>query len=253
MSQDHTTLDLARAFIQAGELDDARATLDAHIQTQPADDDARRLHAEILARLNAPQAALDDLDRLAVMGPDDIMLYANLLEALNRPAVMVLAEGCSRYPDDERLLERYVRTLHPEQARTLIADRSGWRWRQWAGDLAVQVNDLNDAIHCYTDAVDAVAGRDHFESIHARLLLARAGVYLHLNQLDSAESDYQSAAGLVPGDPVIDFNLGIIAARRGHHDRAQALCKTAIVKAPPALRGSLRESMRAAGLTPAED
>lgn len=253
MSQDHTTLDLARAFIQAGELDDARATLDAHIQVKSDDNDARRLRAEILARLNAPQSALYDMDRLDVLAPDDIMLYANLLEALNRPAVTILAEGCSRYPDDERLLERYVRTLRPEQARVLIADRSGWRWRQWAGDLAVHMDDFDDAIQCYTDAIDGVAGRDHFESIHARLLLARAGVYLHLNQLDAAESDYQSAAGLVPDDPVIDFNLGIIAARRGHQNRAQALCVTAIANAAPALRDRLRESMRAAGLTPEAD
>ena len=58
--------------------------------------------------------------------------------------------------------------------------------------------------------------------------------------LDRAESDYGTAATLIPDDPMIGFNRGLIAARRGDKDNARRLCREAYHHAPPVLQEHIR-------------
>jgi tetratricopeptide (TPR) repeat protein len=264
----YTSLQLAESFLNAGELTDALEILDQHLQSQPDDDQARRLRAAINARLpgaDALNTALADLDALRVTTAPDVGLQAILLERLGQveEAAAVCERGCAAYPDDERLLEQWLRLLQNlgaiDRARELVAvqgqQRESWRWWQWAGDLAAEAGDDPAAAGHYTAALTMLRERhdvqpanihtqpDTAAVLYARLLLARGGAWLRLDHNAAAEADYREAALILPDDPVIGFNRGLLAARRGDLDMARRLCEQALAAAGPALTAHLRTAV----------
>lgn len=271
----YSNLDLANAFIQTGELGDALAALNRHLDDTPQDEDGRRLRAEVLARLPGDEsllAALADLQALSIQTTHDIILQSVLLERLGAidQALATVAEGQKRHPDDDRLTERYLVLLRKmgkvDQAREIVdrlvtAESHDWRWTQWAGDLAADAGDDQAAIEHYSAALAAIAARYDIDTdsaakqlsdksisdaaamtiggIYARLLLARADAYVRLGDLDAGETDYRSAAILIPDEPMIPFNLGLIAARRGDLEGAVEQCRRAYAGASDTLQAHM--------------
>lgn len=154
-------LELAEAFIQAGELTDALKALNQHLSEHLHDDNTRRLRAAVLMRLpDQAEAALADFDRLTRITAEDetqrSIIYQQLNDWTQANAAMQRAYGL--LPDDERLTERYVTTLEMsgqlEAARQLIAQQpSTWRWLQIAGDLASRAGDHQTALSHYEAAI----------------------------------------------------------------------------------------------------
>ncbi len=243
----YTPMELASVFIQTGELRDALDALNQHLTDSPEDGEGLRLRAQVLARL--PQttdwtAAIADLKALRDPGLDDIFLHSVLHERLGDydQALAILTQSGAAL-ESARMVERRVYLLQkrgdPAAALALVAQQAQtWRWQEWAGDLALQSAVYETAIAHYNAALASVPvfGDTRWtESIRARLLLARAEAALKLNNFDAAERDYTEAERLIPGDPMIVFNRGIIAAQRGDLDTAQQLCRAALAKAGSSL------------------
>src|SRR5690242_19339862 len=77
----YSPMELADAFIRAGELADALDALNQQLIDQPADDEARRLRAQVLMRIPGEehvQAALGDLESIASPTQDDNLRRALL-------------------------------------------------------------------------------------------------------------------------------------------------------------------------------
>lgn len=276
----YSTLELARAFIQAGELPDALDALNQHLTTTPDDPQARRLRAEINARMATSEhleSALADLQNLSEMTTDDVILQMNLLEKLNRTEEALQVAANAPYMTHQRLAEQYLHLLrshqHHQKAMEIVralqtASPDAWHWSQWAGDLSSDLNNHKQAIQHYSDALATIQKRYPIdtqstaqvlasgnmgdavsltiEGIFARLLLARAEAHQHTEQWGLAEADYKAAAKLIPDDPVILFNLGVIAFRRGNPDNACALCQQALQKASPTLHNHMLASLQPA-------
>lgn len=258
----YTPLQLAQAFISTGEIDDALAALDEHLTAEPADDEARRWRAEVLARFATPahwQKALDDLNALGALTPADALRQSALHERLNDPdaALHAIATARQRHPTDERLLERHIGLLRgrgePAQALALLdalADLpDDWRWAQWRGDLLADARAHPEAVAAYTQALDKVAAHTatmepHWaEGIRARLLAARAHSREQLADYPAADDDYQTAQALVPGDPLIAFNRGRVACYLGDDDRARDLIRDAYQRASAPHRATIRDEI----------
>ena len=154
----YSPLQLAEAFIRAGELVDALDALDAHLTAQPADDEARRLRASVQQRIGGAdhlRAALADLAALTLPSADDHAQESVLHYELDdwATACHALETACALRPHDERLTERLVWLL--EKGGDLAAARAlaeaqpvTWRWAQTAGDLArAQGDDGGAAAH----------------------------------------------------------------------------------------------------------
>jgi tetratricopeptide (TPR) repeat protein len=255
----YTPLELAVVFIQTGELTDALDALDEHLTTFPADYDARRLRIETLLRLQGEshlRAALADFARLEAPTPDDwvkcSVVYERLSDAEN--ALRAMDSALAGSPGDERLTERRIHLLcargdYDAALRTIGDMPRSWRWQQWAGDGLAQAGRADEAAAAYTDAL---AGLEvHAQTLapswaaplQARLLLARAGVYRGLDQLELAEADYALAGDLVPDDPMIGFGRGLIAFLRGDMQMAEALCGAAFAQASERLRQAMRAEL----------
>jgi tetratricopeptide (TPR) repeat protein len=156
-----SALELAEAFIRAGELSDALETLDKQLADNPADDPARRLRADVLMRLpGKAQAALADFDRLTQVTAEDetqrSVVYQNMNDWARANAAM--ARAYALRPDDEWIIERYITTLERsdqmDAARKLVADQPWtWRWLQIAGDLARRAGELQSALAYYEAAI----------------------------------------------------------------------------------------------------
>lgn len=187
-------LEMANAFIQAGELPDALDALNQHLEANSGDVEARRLRAEVLARQDAAtqlEAALGDLDALPTLTPADIMLRADLLLRLDRAdeALTALRAGRNNHPDDERLAEALVTRLQAsgalDAARQVVTQMiaasgdASWRWLGWAGDLARAANaqpdaapdTLETAIKHYSTALAAIESRYTFDPDRAATIL----------------------------------------------------------------------------------
>ena len=159
----YSPIQMAEAFIRAGELPDALDALDAHLTAQPADDTARRLRIEVRRRIGSDdhlRAALDDLAALTAPSADDRAQESVLHYELNDWAAACRALEAARAlrPDDERLTERLVWLLEKggdlAAARALAeAQHPSWRWLQTAGDLAREMGDLPHAAAHYRAAL----------------------------------------------------------------------------------------------------
>lgn len=267
----YTPMQLAEAFIQAGELPDALDALDQYHTVEPDDDDAWRLRADVLLRMTGDdslQGALDALDRVSLATASDMILRSVILDRLDKSndALAVIKDAHTQFHDDERLTERYLYMLRQRgQIDTAYAVvrklPQEWRWLQWAGDLAVDAGDYRTAAIHYTDAIDNIHLRYKIDTAHparaifddtateaaamtisgiyARLLLTRADAFTRIEAWSLADTDYTTAAVLLPDDPSVTFNHGLLAFRRGDVEMAVSLCKDALAACSETLREHL--------------
>jgi Flp pilus assembly protein TadD len=254
----YSPLELAVAFIQTGELEDALEALGQHLAHQPDDDRVRRWRLQVLRHLNGDSdQALADLQRLSAPTPADFTQAALLLEAHgdHDAALNLLAEGHGRWPHETRLAEVYLRLLmdhhHIDIALSIArAQPTGWRWLEWEGDLLARQGDDVTATARYGLALAHLdAGFDteniaYLAPIKARLLLARAHAYRRLGYYDLAADHYSAAEQLMPTDPMIPFNRGLVACLQGDQSRALTLCQSALSSATPALHEQMRSALQ---------
>lgn len=254
----YTPMQLAEAFIQAGELDDALEALNQQLVNVQGDEVARRLRVQVLMRLGSAahlRQALADLDILPPQ-PSDGHTRSVVLERLGQPeAALAAARAALEVATDERLASRLlerVLALLREQGYVRVALELALRndWVQWAADAAADLHNDAQAITYYTQALERVAGLEGqvaepiVANIRARVLLKRAGAYQRSGKLDTADTDYENAAAIVPDDPMISFNRGLIAVLLGNTDQGVTLVQQALDTAPAALRALMHDEVQ---------
>ncbi len=244
-------MELAQAFIQTGELQDALDALNAHLEQHPDDDEGKRLRAEVLSRFQdnvSLQKALNDLIQLDEPLFDDWVKRVALSKKLGdfRSSTYAVKQALLLRPGDERLSEQYVFLLRKQgehKAALEIIDGMprSWRWCSHMGDTLIWLGRHAEALQAYADALTMLSEAAEIASasdqnsrqanwtapFEADLLLRRAAAYTHLQQYSEAEADYHAAADRIPNDPMIPFKLGLIAMLRGDIERGQALCHQA--------------------------
>lgn len=252
----YTPMELAQAFIKTGELNDALEALNEQLVNDPNDDIARRLRASVCLRLDNLSQAQSDLERLAEKTADDYLRLSVAYERLNQVDNTIVAVKSARKiaPQNEHLTERllnlYLKNEMLDAARTLVQEQPRtWRWLQWEGDILAQQGDDVLATARYglvlaqLDPLEATMERGYFNSLKARVLLARAHAYRRLEQPDISEAHYKAAQSLIPEDPTITFNLGVLQAMQGKLDVAIDQCKQALTDASGILRESMLDSL----------
>lgn len=255
----YSPLELAGAYLQAGEPEQALNVLSRRLEQHPADDDARRWRAAVLMHLGGEtnhQAALADLDRVASPNADDLWRRSLILQALGQPAeaLDVLLAARERWPDDEQLIERHIDLLmqarDDEAARALLETLPrSWRWLSWAGDVAVERGLDDEALDAYSDALADLERRlDTAEpfaaNMKAHLLLRRAQVCASSGAFAQAAADYADAQRIVPGDLMIVFNRGLLASLQGDLIQALSLCGEALSAAGETLQAQMEYILR---------
>lgn len=240
----YSPMELANAFIRAGELPDALQALDTQLTAQPDDDEARRLRAAVLLRLPDEehlQRARTDLEALAAKTPADYVQLSILAERLADPeqAVAMMQSACQLAPDDERLLERLLSLLikqqHFTEALTLVRSRGrDWRWLQWEADLLTLCADFTAAAAVYQQALNLLEERLDYRAnrvagaLRTHLLLALGYACRRSGQLETADTCYRAALEYYPDDTTIAFNRGLLLALRGELDEAVQQCRAAL-------------------------
>ncbi len=246
-----TPLDRAAAFIRAGELDDALAALDQHLEAHPDDDDARRLRIDVLLRLPArADDALAALQALPELTEEDTIARLGVLIRLGASdALDTTLEGAyARFPDSlalaDLLLARLYARRSSDRALELLADLpKSWQMLRWGGDFFALKGDDRSAAEHFCSALDQIGeSKDPLLQLQkATLLLKRADAYRRLKQYADADADYQAAAVIIPDDPMIPFNRGLLIFEQGNLRGALPLCREALDHAPDALRDRMRD------------
>jgi tetratricopeptide (TPR) repeat protein len=252
-------MELANVFIQTGELDDALDALNQQLDSHPDDDDARRLRISVLMRLATPDhltKALKDSQQLTTPQADDYVSRSIVLEKQGhtQQAAATMQKALSAAPHNprytERLLQLYSTTGDYDSALALLDSQPRhWRWLERAADIQVQRGDDAAATTHYTEAIlqldtfKETLRRDYWQALRVRLLMARGHTYRRRSLLDEAAADYNAAQTLLPDDPSITFNRGLVAALRDDLDTAVDLCQKALNAASPALEQRLRDSL----------
>jgi tetratricopeptide (TPR) repeat protein len=235
----YSPLQMAEAFMQAGELADALDMLDAHLAANPGDAAARRGRAAARSRLGGEdnwRAALADLDALDERTPDDEVRRAILLTQVGDAAGAraALARAHERAPDDERILERYIDALEVVDARALVDTLpKTWGWLKKAGDLAVKAGDDAAAVGHYTEALErlhAIAPTHHAILANQRglLTLSRATLCFRLGRYREAAADYAAAMTAFPNDRLIPFQRGLAVYLAGDPAAGLEWCREAL-------------------------
>ncbi|HRL13690.1 MAG TPA: hypothetical protein PKX07_17550, partial [Aggregatilineales bacterium] len=85
------------------------------------------------------------------------------------------------------------------------------------------------------------------DAARAHLITLRASAAWAAGDLVLADADYAAAAQILPGDPLLPFNRGMIAAARGDLTAARALCAAAYASASPRRREGLRAEAARSG------
>jgi len=241
----HTPLELADAFLRAGELPDALAALDAHLAGHPDDADARRLRIDVL--LHLPDRARDALVALDALpepsGEDRLRRLTALAQLGEADGSEIGAVGDPALT--EALLARLYSLGAVDPALRLLADLpKTWGWLRWSGDFYALKGDFTVAAEHFCSALEQL---DHIEpnplvaAQKAALLLKRAAAYHRLKQYAAAEADYLAAEAIIPDDPMIPFNRGLVIFEQGNLRRALPLCRDALDHAPRALRDHMRD------------
>lgn len=255
----YTPMQLADAFIQTGELQDALDALQQQLDAHPDDHEARRLRIAVQARMGGDQLAqaIADLNALPAKTAADYQQLSILYERTRQPAEAIDAMQTARTlaPDDPRLSERLLRLYQDadrlDEALALVREQARtWRWLQWEADLLVQRGDARMATARYGLVLAQLAqfeGQmrpDYLRALLVRVLLARAGAYRQLDELDTAQEQYEQAQALSDDDdPTIAFNLGVLSALRGDLPAAIAQCQRAYQRAPHALRQQMHATL----------
>jgi tetratricopeptide (TPR) repeat protein len=251
----YTPMQLAEAFIQAGELTDALDALNQQLETNPGDETARRLRVKVYMRLRGEanfRAALADLDRLANATHDDVIQRSILLEQLLdfEGARTLLSDLHVAQPADERLAERLffllLRLKRFAEAHALLAKMPRtWDWLQKAGELATEDGNENQAPGYFSDALADLETRfdttsDPFaRASKAHLLSARAQAYATIQQFAQAEADYAAASAIQPDDPMLVFLRALTLLELGDITQAVTLYRAAYNAANPIYRETM--------------
>ncbi len=244
------TLELAELFIRAGELSEALDALNAELESQPDDQAALRLRANLLTHLpGRGREALTDLDTLSEATLDDHLLRIHVLDTLgDHDAAFEVIERLWMDRGDAQSVTLMLRALQRrgefDRALELLADLpKSWNWLGWSGDFYALKGDYSIAAEHFCSAIDQLEHAERnplSETQRAHLLLKRADAYRRLKQYADADADYRSAEAIIPSDPMIPFNRGLLIFEQGDLRRALPLCRDAMDHAPDALRDHMR-------------
>lgn len=256
----YTPLQMADAFIQAGELPEALDALNQHIQENPNDIAAFRLRISVRLRLGDEEnllAALVDSEAIPQKSADDYRQVSVIQQRLGNlgAAEDAMRAALGLAPGDLRMTERLVDVLQQEgelqAALEIVREQArSWNWMQWEGDLLQQLGDHMMATARYGLALAQLSEyegqmrQDYLQSLQARLLLARAESYRHLEQYDVSRQHYEAAQKLLPDDPAIAFNLGILTALSGDAAGGTEQCRTALQSASETMRREMLLSLK---------
>ncbi|MFN8450131.1 MAG: tetratricopeptide repeat protein [Anaerolineae bacterium] len=242
-------MERAEAFLRAGELDEALAALDEQLQAQPDDAAAQRLRIDVLIRLpGRAQDALVALNALPDLTGDDYVARYGALLPLGLPGVDdAILEGYTRFPGQPALADLTLTILQrrgaSDQALALLADLPKTaHWLSWSGTFYALKGDDRVAAEHFCSALDQLEDvTDPLLKLQrAALLLRRADAYRRLKQYADADADYLAAEAIIPDDPMIPFNRGLLIFEQGNLRRALPLCRDALDHAPDALRDHMR-------------
>jgi len=251
-------LQLAEAFIRAGELADALDVLSAHLAAQPDDGSALRLRAAVLLRQGDPaslQAALADLAALPVSTADDLAQQSIIYErvGITDAALDTAREALALRPTDERLAERLVWLLAAcgdllGALEVVRAQPRTWRWLEREGDVLGQIGDYTTAAARYGLALaqlEVAFPADHAfaNGLRAAVLLKRAEAFRQIGDTFNAAGCLDAAEALSPAEPLIPFLRGLLLAQAGDAAGAAALCAPAYAAASAALRAEMRRAL----------
>jgi tetratricopeptide (TPR) repeat protein len=256
----YTPLQLAEAFIQTGELQDALDALNQHLEATPADDDARRLRVQVLIRMRdsgSYHAALEDLARLMHLTSQDKTNRYVILDRLedSAGALEAVEELYEDDPSDQRvaewLFDRAITlkeyALADEVLKTMPRS-SGWLTN--AGHLASVSGHLEDAPGYYTDALKQLGVEYDLSTskfarpIHVGLLLVRARTYVTLKKFHEASEDYAAAQAIMPDDPLIGFWHSYVLLDLGHIQEAVVTCRIALQTSQGPLKSQMVNYLR---------
>lgn len=230
----YTALEMAEAFLKAGELDDALEALCEHLADHPLDAEALRLRGRLYGRIGRASEALADYAAITQPEPDDHIEQANILSADGQAAsaIVLLRDAHEAHPTCSRLAERLIRLLvdagEVVEARRIAGDmgdmmqgtRSGWGWWSRAGDLAMMNDDPRTAAEYYGRAIGhfqrtADALSPVMQNVMGGWYCARAAAYIALDAPEAALRDYRTAAELIPDDASIRFQIGLLIFQHG--------------------------------------
>jgi predicted Zn-dependent protease len=259
-SMAYSAVELANAFIQAGELQDALDALNPHLAANPTDDQALRLRAAVLIRLRSDEhlrAALTDLNALASPTVNDLVQKANVCQMLGdlESAKQAILAARILAPDQENLVQHHVYMLMAfhqyEEGRALIDSMpQTWVWLQMSGDLASEYEGEERAIADYSRALTLLevafdtSAEKFAQGIKANMLANRATMYATLERYTEAAADYDAARALVPDDMMMTFLRGLVAADMGDLTEALSLCGEALTDANDTFRASMENILR---------
>jgi tetratricopeptide (TPR) repeat protein len=254
----YTPMQLADAFIQTGELQDALDALDQQLKSNPADDEARRLRIQVLMRIPGDanlQAATMDFQKLSSMTAHDAISHYEVLTKLGEgEAAFQVLEGAWENDHTDRLAEVFIQCLLSRGDGGYALDVSGsmpktWRWLNWDGDAAVVLADHHLALDYYSQALNDLQQRMNgtenafTANIKASILLKRGEMRQQIGQLVEADTDYQAAEAIIPSDPMIPFKRGLLALLRGDLQQAENLCYAAWGASSETLRDEMRQAL----------
>jgi tetratricopeptide (TPR) repeat protein len=253
----YSPMQLAEAFLTTGELEDALDALNQQLEQHPQDDEARRLRIQVLMRLSNLQQALADFEKLLSLRAEDYQTASIIYQRLGNldEAITAMNQALKKSVNNERMTERLLELLLAKQAYTdalaLIRQQERrWRWLEREGDILVLMGDDTMATARYglvLAQLEQFAGQmreDYLNALKARVFLARAHAYRRLEQIETASEHYQAAKALLPDDPTIDFNLGLLTFLQGNLLGAIEQCRVALESASSHLAESMRESIQ---------
>lgn len=248
-------MERAEAFLRAGELDDALAALDEQLQAYPDDAEAEaaaRLRIDVLIRLpGRANEALAELSKLPELTPDDAVARLGALFLLGvAGAGDALVQAYRRYPDHPALADLALAVLYArrasDEALALLADLPKTPdWLTWSGKFYALKGDDRVAAEHYCTALDLLGNPTDplLKLRRAGVLLLRAAAYHRLKQYADADADYRAAEAIIPDDPLIPFNRGLLVFEQSNLRGALPLCRDALDRAPDALRDHMRHAL----------
>lgn len=255
----YSPMELAYAFLQTGEYDDALDALNEQVKNEPDDTEARILRASLLIRMgdtNKLNQAITDLENIDNKTAEQLRLLSVAYERQQQldKAIEFTQKAHSLAPDDERLTERLVTLLRNtkqiDEAIALVRQQSrSWRWLQWEGDLLLEDGNAVLAIARYglvLAQLDEIDMRDDYRNaMKLRLLSARATAYRMMQQYDLAQEHYEQAQKLMPNDITLQFNIGVIGALNGDFDNGIISARNALDNASNTMRQHMIDAINA--------
>ncbi|HRF97979.1 MAG TPA: bacterial transcriptional activator domain-containing protein, partial [Aggregatilineales bacterium] len=170
----YSPLQLANAFLQTGELTDARQVLadyfsaDTVLSDDTDHEQALRLWLDLLAHgdLADQRLATQEYDRLPNLSPTDHIKRAMLHYRLGELSLArgILQTAMTKHPSDDRLCESllfiYQKMGDAPAGLSLIKTLpKKWVWSRWAGDFSGMNGDFVMAIVYYGEALAMIKTR----------------------------------------------------------------------------------------------